>query len=127
MISRDKLSHVLRRLAWVAPLTLLIWIYAERQQERHQTVRFPIELVLNTPDRVILGPTDRYITAELRGPAAQLEGIKNQLLQSGDKPAVALSLEQTTGPGRHDVHTALIAADALFRSHAIVIDQTDPQ
>lgn len=127
LFTRDKLSHVFRRLAWVAPLTLLIWIYAERQQERHQTVRFPVELALNTPDRVILGPSDRFITAELRGPAAQLEIVKNQLLQSADKPAVSIPLDQNITAGSHEIRTALIGNDPLFRTHAVSIDTAEPQ
>jgi hypothetical protein len=121
------MAYVARRLAWVAPLTLLIWIYAERRQERRQTVRFPVELALNAPDRVILGPSDRFITAELRGPAAQLEAIKNRLLQSVEKPAVSLPIDQGLATGSNEIRTALIAADPLFRSHAISVDNTEPQ
>lgn len=125
--TREKIGHVAQRLMWVAPLTLLIWIYAERQQERHQTVRFPVELMLNTPDRVIVGPTERYITADLRGPAAQLEQVKNQLLQQADKPAISMPLDQTLKVGTNDVRTALIGNDAIFRTHAITVDTTEPQ
>ncbi|HZZ42003.1 MAG TPA: hypothetical protein VFE58_03635 [Tepidisphaeraceae bacterium] len=127
-ITRENVLFVVQRLLWVAPLTLLIWIYAERQQERHQKVQFQVELVLNTPDRVILGPANRTITANLRGPAAQLETIKDQLWEKADdKPAVTIPIEPSLGPGAHDIQTSLILNDPIFRSHGISVDDTDPQ
>lgn len=125
--SKDRLLHTLRTLAWVAPLTLLIWIYAERQQERRQTVRFPVQVSIASPDRVILGSRERFVTAELRGPAAEVEAVKNKLLQGGDEAAIALPLDQNLSPGSHEIRTALIAGDALFRTHAITVDNTEPQ
>lgn len=127
LFTRDKLAHVFRRLAWVAPLTLLIWIYAERQQERRQTVTFSIDLAINAPDRVILGPTDRLVTAELRGPAAQLETVKNMLLTKSGKSAITLPLDTSLAADSYEIHTERIAADPLFRTHAITVESAEPR
>jgi hypothetical protein len=127
VVTREQVSHVLRRLAWVAPLTLLIWIYAERQQERRQTVTFSVDLAINTPDRVILGPTDRLVTAELKGPAAQLEAVKNKLLSKSGKAVITLPLDPSLSVDSHNIQTDLIAADPLFRTHAITVENTDPR
>ena len=119
-----RVGNALRTLPWVAPLTLLIWVYAERQQERRQTVRFPVQVALTTPDRVVVAPAEAYVTAELRGPSVQLEKVKSRLIQGGDQ-AVTLSVEQALPPGRHDVRTSGIANDPLFRTNAVSIESIE--
>src|SRR5688572_18150053 len=46
--SREQLLSSLKALAWVAPLTLLIWIYAEREQQVPGTSR--IKIVVKSAD-----------------------------------------------------------------------------
>src|SRR5436305_9069569 len=43
--TRDQIASGLRSLLWVAPLTVLIWIYAEREQTTNAPVNIPIEVV----------------------------------------------------------------------------------
>src|SRR5687768_12401586 len=55
----------LKTFLWVAPLTALIWVYAEREQIDKAEVRVPVVLVSTSADRVItvLNP-DRYISLD---------------------------------------------------------------
>src|SRR3954469_15068187 len=41
--NREQLVSSLKSLLWVAPLTLLIWIYAEREQQKDQGATFQVE------------------------------------------------------------------------------------
>ena len=53
--TRDQLASGLRSLLWVAPLTVLIWIYAEREQiiTTDTPLYIPIQVVSTDPDRVV--------------------------------------------------------------------------
>src|SRR4051794_11166045 len=58
--TRDNVISNLKTLAYVIPLTLLIWIYAEREQvATTKDVAVPFELQSVDPDRVVTTPQDR--------------------------------------------------------------------
>src|SRR5438876_12334266 len=53
-ITREQVISNLKTLAWVVPLTLLIWIWAEREQvATTKDVAAPFELVSVDPNRVV--------------------------------------------------------------------------
>src|SRR2546421_2422588 len=64
-----------RTFLWVAPLTVLIWIYAEREQiSQAPDVRVQIKLLSKSTDHIItvVTPTDRSISLDIQGPRASL-------------------------------------------------------
>src|SRR5688572_30737940 len=71
----------LKTFLWVAPLTALIWIYAEREQIDKAEVRVPIRLMSKSTDRIITvqSPTDRMISLDLQGPRASLGELRDVL------------------------------------------------
>ena len=86
--SRDSLAASLKALVWVVPLTLLIWIYAEREQiSPMPNQQMTIELRGNDPGRVVklISPPSGTIHADLRGPNSELEKVK-EWLQSRTVP-----------------------------------------
>src|SRR5438309_5499896 len=69
--SKRQLISSLKSLAWVAPLTILIWIYAEREQLAVATnVQVTVDVKRTVDDRIIrvLDPTDRRIRVDFTGP-----------------------------------------------------------
>src|SRR4051812_37804191 len=71
MFTRDNLVSFARSMAWVVPLTILIWIYAEREQLAPAPGRvIPIDVKTSAPNRVVklLSPVDKNIVADLAGP-----------------------------------------------------------
>src|SRR3954464_11454986 len=50
--NRESFVSSLRSLLWVAPLTLLIWIYAEREQQASGTARFQIVVKSADPTQI---------------------------------------------------------------------------
>src|SRR4051812_4321732 len=52
-LGREQVLGFFKNLLWVAPLTVLIWVYAERQQLDKKDLTVPIEVVSSDPGRVI--------------------------------------------------------------------------
>src|SRR3954464_8093920 len=69
-LTRDNIISNLKTLAWVVPLTLLIWIWAEREQvQPAKDVTVPFELSSPDPNRVIRNKSgDSNLVLELSGP-----------------------------------------------------------
>jgi hypothetical protein len=79
--SREQLVSGLKQFAWVAPLTLLIWVYAEREQTTSRDIRFTVELSSNNPnvDVRLVEPYDGWVSADCTGPRARLDEIRSEL------------------------------------------------
>lgn len=79
---RERILDTIKTLLWVAPLTLLIWIWAEREQLATQNdVSVPIEVRAAGTDRVaiLLEPADRRVLIDLSGPRAALDSVRERL------------------------------------------------
>src|SRR3954465_8937039 len=82
-ITREQVVSNLKTLAWVIPLTLLIWIYAEREQVGTQKdISVPFELAPR-PNRAVSlvdtrPPQDKNLILELQGPQARLQEVKQK-------------------------------------------------
>src|SRR6266550_1275429 len=82
----QKVIDVSKTLAWVAPLTVLIWIYAEREQSvPYSGVSFPIELRTTDSNRLVTlrDPSDHNVVATLLGPRTAVERVMRELQSSG--------------------------------------------
>lgn len=79
--TRDNVVGHLKTLAWVVPLTLLIWIYAEREQvATMKDVAVPFKIA--APDTRVVNvklPQDMNLILELQGPQARLQEVLNEL------------------------------------------------
>src|SRR4051812_15684629 len=85
--SRDRVMNGVRSLPWVVPLTLLIWVYAEREQVVPVPVAIPIEVVSTDPNRLVTiegqsrpASGRPQVMATLSGPKAQTESVKDRLI-----------------------------------------------
>src|SRR5213595_2266122 len=121
--TRDNIIGHLKTLAWVVPLTLLIWIYAEREQvARTKNVSVPIDPVVD-PSRIVtlIRPADRNVMLELEGPQANLQEVV-QKLQAGEFPhGLQLDIPMTFGADReHQIPAlSLIQNQRIFRDKGI--------
>jgi hypothetical protein len=98
--SRDSFLASLRSLLWVAPLTLLIWIYAEREQVVPlKGVPVALDTRSNEVGRVVrlLSPAGGTVSLELEGPQAELEQVKDWL----ESTSVPIEVDRNLGPGEH--------------------------
>src|SRR5213078_3233363 len=99
--TRENVISNLKTLAWVVPLTLLIWIYAEREQvATTKDVAVPFDVVSVDPNVAIRvrSPADQNLILELQGPQARLQDVLSKLrgglLPQGLKIEVPTSLEK---------------------------------
>src|SRR5918993_1772552 len=79
-LTRENLIAHAKTLAWVAPLTLLIWIYAEREQvANYKDEPVPFELVNSDDSRYVSLKHDENLILELTGPRARVGDVLNKL------------------------------------------------
>src|SRR5688572_310859 len=77
-LTRENLIAHAKTFAWVAPLTLLIWIYAEREQVNiREDEPVPFELVNGDGNRVVSLRQDTNLILKLTGPRAAVEDVLN--------------------------------------------------
>jgi hypothetical protein len=75
--NRDQLVAGLKQLMWVAPLTLLVWIYAERAQQVDETIRVTIEAHSSDPKTAVrlLDPPDGSVLMTIKGPRSRVDEL----------------------------------------------------
>ncbi|HEY2584697.1 MAG TPA: hypothetical protein VGI81_02905 [Tepidisphaeraceae bacterium] len=107
--SRESLVSSLKSLAWVAPLTLLIWVYAERQQDFKTKVPVAIAVRGGDPTRVVklAELSNNTIHIELEGPQSGVEKVKDWLQAA----TIPIDVPGGLTPGEHPI--ALLADQRL--------------
>lgn len=106
--SRESLVSSIKSLAWVAPLTVLIWVYAEREQDiQLPGVPVSIEVRSGESGRVVkLVATANNSTAsntihlDLKGPQVGVEHVKDWLVSA----PIAIEVPAGLTPGQHQIY-----------------------
>lgn len=116
-LRRDRVRHSLRTLAFVVPLTILIWIYAEREQVMPpKSIELTVEFRTHASDRVVSLPDSEdtiiKVQAEVAGPRAGMEA----LLSARTAP-ISLTVPDTVHAGEQQ---SMDLADALTRTPLFV-------
>jgi hypothetical protein len=127
-LATDRLASFFKTLLWVGPLTLLIWIYAERQQQvKTPQVTIPVEVEGDQNMFVrITKPSDGNVVVTVKGPKGAVDRIP-QLVNplQGNQP-VKIRLEKT-GPGLQYIPTVRIGQDRRFVDAGITIESAQPE
>ena len=128
-LSREQVGAAGRTLLWVAPLTALIWVYAERQQlQTAENVTLPIAVVPADKTKVVLllRPEDGNVVVKLRGPKAALdEAIKR--FDPRTNPRAEILLERGTSTGEHTLRAVRIKDDKRLAEAGIIVDDVAPE
>src|SRR4051794_29953518 len=120
--SRERFVNTIKTLAWVAPLTVLIWVYAEREQVTTDTpVTIPVVMKAANPNRVVrLLNGDNNITASLTGPRGLLDRTRDQILPGSQGPRVQIEVDANLAPGVHQLRTETeVAKSPIFKGVAV--------
>jgi hypothetical protein len=120
-----RVRDMLKTLLWVGPMTLLIWVYAEREQLSRDTITVAVNLVSAEPDRII-SPSRQTVTLELRGPRAQLDAIRRNLTAGTPDSEINLTIQRTPGQSHDLSFASLLAENNVFRRGGISIVKTEP-
>ncbi|HEV2294358.1 MAG TPA: hypothetical protein VGR35_10910 [Tepidisphaeraceae bacterium] len=129
--AREKMIEMLKQLLWVVPLTLLIWVYAEREQvTKEQNETIPFELVSADPDRLVTlkPPQDSNLVVELEGPRARVQSVLQRLRGGAFPQGLRIQVDPALNPNQdHQLPTiSLIANHELFRHNGITVTRTQP-
>lgn len=126
--SREQLIAGLKGFFWVAPLTILIWVYAEREQLSNlKNFSIPIEVRSADPRQVITvtRPYDATLTADLSGPRAQLDRVREEFGQRND--ARARIEIGSVPPGPRQIEADAITDDPRFATHGVILSNLQPR
>ena len=129
LLDRERITSALRTLAWLVPLSVGIWVYAEREQ-----VVYPLVPNASAPLKVTTTATDRYVelvsppppaTVQLKlsGPSAVVETVSREISQGLTLDLAGL------GPGNGQQVNVVDAAQNLpvFRSAGVTVLEAVPQ
>jgi hypothetical protein len=114
----------LKTFLWVAPLTALIWIYAEREQIDRVEVRVPIQLVSKSSDRIItiVSPTDRMVSLDIQGPRASVNELRDVLAKA---PLEVYIPSEVGYKGDISLAEPITKSD-LFKTYAVTVAAARP-
>jgi hypothetical protein len=128
-LTRDNLIAKAKTLAWVAPLTLLIWIYAEREQvQTYRDEPVPFELVNSEDGRFVSLKQDTNLILELTGPRAAVADVLDDLRGGRDPKGLQLEVPAKLELNRETNIPALpmVRAQRIFTDRGITVLSVQP-
>ena len=128
--NRDSFMSSLRALLWVAPLTLLIWIYAEREQQADGLARFQIVVKSADPTQVatFVNLNDQNVNAPVKGPRARLKEALDKLDPRSGTGPVQIVIDGNRAPGQYEIDIlAQIQRDYRLDSTGITVQDCNPR
>jgi hypothetical protein len=129
-MTRENIVSNLKTLAWVVPLTLLIWIWAEREQVlRTENVPVPFELSSSDPNRAVRNKSnDNNLVLVLSGPQARQQELVNKL--SGGQMPRGLKLDVPTTYAMNQDHVLstleMVNSNPIFREYGVTVVTVQP-
>src|SRR6266550_2604276 len=129
--SGGQFVNFLKNLIWVVPLTLLIWVYAEREQTvTLSTEPVSIDVRTNDHNRIVTLrlPRDKNIIVELSGPRAQLDRVRELLRPKPDgEAAVQIYVDPQIELGAQQLLTvSQINNLPVFKNNGITVKSAQP-
>lgn len=128
--SRARLAEVAKTLTVVVPLTLLIWIYAERAQPAVGTARVPIDVSVadSSLTAAIVDQSNPTIEIKMTGPRVLFDALQNQLRQLSMEQGLRLALDPSqsqVGSKTIDLQQKLNETP-IIRDSGVTIDSVTP-
>ena len=128
--SGEQILSFLRTLIWVAPLTMLIWIYAEREQTvTVPSAPFQVEVKTTAANHIVTlsFPPDGMLMPEFSGPRAKIDKVKELLVPKADGAPVTLFVDPQLGSGSRDLPTvSQLNNHPLFKNNGITVKNCQP-
>ncbi len=118
----------MKSLAWVAPLSVLIWIYAEREQvATNIPLTFSVQVRSLDPSRIarLADPADGKLRGDFSGPQGGMEQLREGL-ESGTPVHIELGDGELT-PGPHPILSTRINQDPLLVKNGISVSNCSPR
>lgn len=134
-LTRENLREFATTMGLVVPLTVLIWIWAEREQTLEREVTLSVDVRSRNPATVVqLVRGDRpdggaaNVSVKLSGPKANIDQLIDTLSRDTSRGRVVVDLAEDAGDGgTKDVALQpLLDQQNLFRDHGISVRAADP-
>ena len=125
----ERVGGFFKSLLWVAPLTLLIWIYAERQQQvRQENVSLPVEVhIRGDSGKVVSIIGDPNVLVTVKGPKAAIDKINMLFSPLSGNPPVRIELEGASGEGLQTIRAVRVGEDKRFVDAGITVISAEPK
>ena len=125
---RDRLAGAGRTLLWLVPMTVMIWVYAEREQTQKFTASsVSVHLSTSVADRFVeaAGPSQTpTVTLKLSGPQGGVQAVAQDLAKHG--LPIDLGARWVPGRDRQVIVTDAIGNLPLFRSAGVTVEESSP-
>ena len=110
-----KILAVIQNLIWVVPLTMLVWLYAEREQLDERSIDVPITVKSDRPDRFVAlaNASERVSEIDIKGTRSRIEQAR-QALANRQGLQIVVPAQLDLGPQVPLPAMEAIAADPVF-------------
>lgn len=132
--SRESIIDSLKTLIWVVPLTLLIWVYAEREQVyRVRGASIPFNLISQQPGKLVRvkPPQDSNVLIDCEGPRARVDEALRQIRAGQSQtPGLNLYVDTRNADPERDFQiplAQLIANHPIFMQYGITVTRCQPE
>jgi hypothetical protein len=130
--TRENLISTMKTLAWVIPLTLLIWVYAEREQlATDPDVTIAIAVKSTDPSRIVtlVRPVEGLITCTLQGPRSRLDLVRELLQPHNNAPPITVEIDNATplGPSIPIPLLQKIENNPKFKNNGVSVIRCSPE
>lgn len=130
--SREQILDGLRTLLWVAPLTVLIWIYAEREQvtrKRGETIPFELASLDQGKLVSLKPPQDSNVIIDCEGPRARVEEVLRQIRVGRSRmPGLDIYVDTRNASSEIQLNLASVVANhPLFTQNGITVTRCQPE
>ena len=102
--SRSGVFGAIKTLLAVIPLTILIWIYAERVELEKPPAGLVVQIHLHSssPDYLVRtgGPSARFITVNIEGPRAKVDKVRTRLASGAKEEIVDIAVPADLPEGK---------------------------
>jgi hypothetical protein len=119
----------LKTLLWLAPLSIIIWIYADRQLKPPlpQSVSMFVAVRSSDPSHVVtlVDPANRKVRAEIDGPNSSLEPLVKDL-ESGTVVELGIPESSLQTTGNRQIASSLLNDLPFFKDKGITVQSIEP-
>jgi hypothetical protein len=124
--TRQNIAEAAKNLAWVGPLTILIWVWAEREQTQEIVLNdVPVQVMSSDPSKFVKG--DARVSLRLKGPQATLDRVRERLM-AGIPRGLEVDVSNTLGRGSAQPVNVVdrIQNQPLFRDTGVTVTESQP-
>lgn len=122
---RHRVLDTIKTLAWVAPLTILLWVYAEREQVSQREVEARITVRSTDPaGRIITVKGEQTVKLELEGARKSLDAVSDRLAEG--KTALTVLVGEEPGWDGDISLAERLNKDELLTQHVVDVVRARP-